>query len=197
MPLTRRTLATRSWPPPRSIVLALQQVVSRRTDPLAPTVLTIGAIHAGQASNVIPETASLLASLRTYSEAERVRLLDLIGTIAAHTALAYGCTAVTEASLGEPVLDNDPALTEAVWAQLSPQGLTLSAPLRSCGSDDFSFYSALFPALMMFVGVRTAGSFEQQPSLHSALFLPGDDAVERVARAMLAGFLGACSLVID
>jgi amidohydrolase len=180
-----------------AIVLALQQVVSRRTDPLAPTVLTIGSIHAGQASNVIPATASLLASLRTFSASERTRLLDLIGTIAANTAAGYGCTAVTQPSLGEPVLDNHPALTEAVWPELAAQGLTLSAPLRSCGSDDFSFYSERYPALMMFVGVRTSGDFEQQPSLHSPFFLPADDAVERVARAMLAGYLGACSLVTE
>jgi amidohydrolase len=177
-----------------AVVLALQQVVSRRTDPLDPTVLTIGAIHAGQAANVIPETATLLASVRTFSETERTRVLDLVGSIVSATAAAYGCTAAAVPSLGEPVLHNHPALTEAVWPALAAQGLVLSEPLRSCGSDDFSFYCERFPSLMMFVGVRTAGAVDA-PSLHSPHFLPADGAVEAVARAMLAGFLGACRLM--
>lgn len=180
-----------------AIVLALQQVVSRRTDPLAPTVLTIGSINSGHAANVIPETAVLRASLRTYTQTERERLLSLIESIAASTATAYGCAAAAVSELGEPVLDNDAELTELVWPELVKQDLHLSDPLRSCGSDDFSFYCERFPSLMMFVGTRTEGfkSLVEQPSLHSPVFLPVEDTVGLVARAMLAGYLGACRLM--
>ncbi|WP_163506897.1 M20 metallopeptidase family protein [Fodinicola acaciae] len=177
-----------------AIVLALQQIVSRRTDPLAPTVLTIGAINGGHAANVIPETAVLRASLRTFTQSERERLLGLIESIATSTAAAYGCTAAASDELGEPVLDNDPELTELVWPELATAGLRLSDPLRSCGSDDFSFYCERFPSLMMFVGTRTGG-FDVQPSLHSPTFLPVEETIGLVAKSMLAGYLGACRLI--
>jgi metal-dependent amidase/aminoacylase/carboxypeptidase family protein len=67
--------------------------------------------------------------------------------------------------------------------------------LRSCGADDFSFFCALFPSLMVFVGVGTGAADE--PGLHHPDFLPPDRAVGDVARAMLAGYLGACSTIED
>jgi amidohydrolase len=68
-------------------------------------------------------------------------------------------------------------------------------PLRSCGADDFSYFCAVAPSLMVFVGVGPPDG--GGPGLHNPGFLPGDEAVGQVARAMLASYLGACSTVLD
>jgi amidohydrolase len=68
-------------------------------------------------------------------------------------------------------------------------------PLRSCGSDDFAYYCARYPSLMMFVGVGQPGA-PDGPGLHHPAFLPPEETVGEVARAMLAGYVAACSVVL-
>jgi amidohydrolase len=66
-------------------------------------------------------------------------------------------------------------------------GFVVDTEFRSCGADDFSYFSAVVPSVMLFVGSGTA------VSLHHPRFLPGDEAVGQVASAMLAGYLAAVS----
>jgi metal-dependent amidase/aminoacylase/carboxypeptidase family protein len=90
------------------------------------------------------------------------------------------------------VLRNDARLAAVTEPELRAAGLRVAEPLRSCGSDDFSYYCSRYPSLMMFVGVGpgSAGA----PGLHHPSFLPPDDAVADVASAMLAGYLCGCAL---
>ena len=67
--------------------------------------------------------------------------------------------------------------------------------LRSCGSDDFAYYCTRYPSLMMFAGVGQPG-MPDASGLHHPAFLPGEEAVEDVARVMLAGYMAACSVVL-
>jgi len=83
------------------------------------------------------------------------------------------------------MLVNDPRLTAACQPLLRAAGQQVDAEFRSCGADDFSYYSAVVPTLMLFVGSGTT------ESLHHPRFLPGDDAIGHVATAMLAGYLAA------
>jgi len=75
------------------VVVSLQQLASRRVDPTVGTVLTIGSLHAGTNSNVVPENAHAQASLRVMRDFDRVELLLAMEEIVTHTALAHGCTA--------------------------------------------------------------------------------------------------------
>ena len=61
--------------------------------------------------------------------------------------------------------------------------------------DDFAYYGARYPALMMFAGVGQPGTLDA-PGLHHPAFLPREEAVADVARAMLAGYVAACSIVL-
>ncbi|GAA4317570.1 amidohydrolase [Actinomadura luteofluorescens] len=173
-------------------VTAIQQLVSRHTDPTHAAVVTVGELSAGTAPNVIPEEVRSRGTIRTLHPDDRDRLhKDLIRTVE-HTAAAHGCAGAVEMTPGEPVLNNDPGLSAAVRERLHAQAMPVSAPLRSCGADDFSYFGALAPAVMMFAGVSSAGA-----ALHHAEFLPADDAVELTARAMAAGVLAALPLVDD
>jgi amidohydrolase len=172
-------------------VVALQQIVSRRSDPTHAVVISVGMIEAGQASNVIPPAATARGTLRVLDEADRPRLHGLLREIVEHTALAHGCTGTVAIEQGEPALVNDEELTMATWPWLSEFGFAIDKSLRSCGADDFSYFTAGAPALMLFLG--SGGSF----SLHHPSFLPADELVGQAASALLAGYLGAQSLLGD
>src|SRR6516164_1842550 len=176
------------------VIVALQHVISRRTDPMHPAVLTIGTVHAGTAANVVPEQVVLTGSLRTFEPADRASLRSAVSATAGATAGAYECTAQATFTYGEPVLDNDPSLAAAAAVRLAQAGFHVVDSLRSCGSDDFAYYCARYPSLMMFAGVGQPGT-PDAPGLHHPAFLPREEAVEDVARVMLAGYMAACSVV--
>jgi amidohydrolase len=174
------------------IVVALHHLVSRRVDPLASAVLTVGEIHTGTAPNIIPAEARARATLRALDPADRVPLQEAARALVSHTAAMYGCTGTMTVAECEPALVNDPALTLASAERLAEVGLA-RAEFRSCGSDDFAFYSAAYPSVMLFVGVGDGAP--GSPGLHHPRFVPPDELVGDVARAYLAGLRGAVDLL--
>jgi amidohydrolase len=166
-------------------VVSLQQLVSRDTDPMVPAVLTVGAINAGEVANATPGLAVARGVLRCMSESHRRTLHERLRAVAAGVAQIHGCTASVEITDGEPVLRNDPALAASTSDLLVALGFQVSDTLRSCGADDFAYYAERVASLMLFVGLP------QGLPLHHPAFLPDDGAVDRVAEAMLAGYLAA------
>jgi amidohydrolase len=196
------------------VVVALQQIVSRRTDPMNPTVLSVTRLQAGLSSNVIPSEAVAEGTVRTFVPGDRAEVLALLESVSTNTASAYGCQARVEVADGEPALLNDPELLTAVNPWLASVGLSVAEPFRSCGADDFSFYRDVCPILMMFLGVQghcgrvvangqdvgsDHGSLElnESPGLHNAAFLPESDTVGRAAHALLAAFIGASQQILE
>jgi amidohydrolase len=170
-----------------AIVLALQQLPARLIDPVHGAVLVVTQLSAGTASNVVPERATARGTLRLMTAEDRRRVPDLLRDVAASVAQGYGCTAELTVIAGEPVLDNDPVLARRAGALLADAGRRVRTDFRSFGADDFSHYSALGPALMIFVGVGAP----DEPGLHDPRFLPPDNTVRSVAQALLAGYLAA------
>ena len=173
-----------------SVITALQQIISRRTDPMEPAVITVGSIHSGVAANAIPDEAILTGTIRAYSPSHREALHELLMETVGHAAAIHGCTVAIDLRRGEPALENDERLAVRLseWAQLG--GGIQCEPLRSCGADDFSFYGQVMPSVMAFVGSGSGGAFE--PELHSSRFLPSDEIIRDTARVMIAGYLAAC-----
>jgi amidohydrolase len=170
------------------VVLGLEQIVSRRTDPMRAVVVSVGTLEAGQAPNVIPGHATARGSLRALDEADRPAMHRALNEIVDHTCRAHGCRGTVTIAEGEPALVNDEGLAAASWPWLREAGFMVDTSFRSCGADDFSYYARVAPVLMLFVG---AGS---PVSLHHPRFLPDDAAVGQVASAMLAGYLAALDL---
>lgn len=125
-----------------NVVLALQTIVSRNVPPLDMAIVTVGAIHAGDAPNVIPQTAQMKLSVRALRSEVRDLLEARITALVHAQASAYGATARIDYQRRYPVLVNDEAMT--TFAQdvardwLGEAGLIGEmAPLT--GSEDFSF----------------------------------------------------------
>lgn len=166
-------------------VIAMQSIVSRVVDPMAPAVVGVSSFVSGSAANVVPDLARATGTLRAFSPQTRRLLHQQVSQITDHVARAHGCEATVDFTHGEPVLENHPELTKAIAGHLAGQGMSVCDTLRSLGADDFSFFSERMPATMLFVGSET-----DEP-LHSPRFLPNDNDVRNTARAMLAGYLSA------
>lgn len=178
------------------IAIGLPEVVRRTVSPLRPAIISIGTLTAGEgAANVLPAEARIFATMRTTDPADRATLFSAVLDMAERTAQAYGTTAVVTRIEGEPALINDPALAAGADDWLARLGVDGAEPMRSLGADDFSYFCDAVPSLMLFVGVETAGE-HPQPALHHPRFLPGDDSVDLVARALMAGYLAAAERVL-
>ena len=177
-----------------AIVQSLQQIVARRVDPMSPAVITVGRISGGDSHNAIPSEVSLQGTIRSYTQAERTLIHRLVITIVRSTAEAYGCAVDVKISGGEPVLRNNAELAVGLTAQLRSNHFIESAPVRSCGADDFAFFSAHMPSLMVFAG--TGDGDPHSPGLHHPQFAPEDTSVRQVARVMLLGYFAATHILL-
>lgn len=178
------------------IAVAIPEVIRRTVSPLRPAIISIGTLTAGEgAANVLPAEARIFATMRTTDPADREPLFNAVREMAERVAAAYGTDANVTRIEGEPALINDAALASGADDWLARLGVDGAEPMRSLGADDFSYYCAAVPSLMMFVGAETS-DHAPQPSLHDPRFLPDDSAVGSVARALLAGYLAAAERVL-
>lgn len=171
------------------IVVALQSIISRTTDPMETAVLSVTTLRAGSAPNVVPGTATARGTVRAMSPSVRRQILLRLQDIAANFAAAHGCTAQVQFVHGEPVLQNDEEIALTTRPLLESLGMEINSTLRSAGSDDFAYFCEKYPSLMMFVG--TDGEDER---LHSSSFAPDNTHVRDVAYAMLSGYAAAGAL---
>lgn len=124
------------------IVLALQSIVSRNIAPLDMAIITVGAIHAGDAPNVIPETAEMRLSVRALRPEVRDHLQERITAVACGQAAVYGARARVDYQRRYPVLVNDTEMThlarQVALDWLGEEGL-IDGMQPLTGSEDFAF----------------------------------------------------------
>ncbi|MFE3194174.1 M20 family metallopeptidase [Nocardia sp. NPDC059240] len=156
------------------MVLALQTFVTRRFDIHDPVVITVGSIHGGTQSNVIPDEAAFEATVRSYSDAARTRARDGIVRMIRGLAEAHGVTAAIDYEPMYPVTVNDQAEAEfaaATAIELFGDDRFDWAPHPASGSEDFSRVLAAVPGAMLLLGAAPAGVPEpdRAPANHSPL----------------------------
>ncbi|MFL9927482.1 M20 family metallopeptidase [Herbaspirillum lusitanum] len=158
-----------------SLVMALQTVVARNIDPMETAVVTVGAIHAGNASNVIPEDATLAMSVRSFKPEVREQLEQRIRALVESHCEGYGAKAEIEYIRGYPVLVNSEAETE--FAKKIAEELVgpeqIIAPFGPiAGSEDFAYYLQHRPGCFLRVG-----NGQGKPMLHNAHYDFNDENV--------------------
>jgi amidohydrolase len=140
------------------IVTALQTIVARELDPTLPGVVTVGAFHAGEASNVIPETAELRGTIRAVTQDQREMLAKRIEEITQGIATAMRATIEVKITFGVPPTVNDAAMTEIVKSAarevVGDEG-TIDGPLMVV-SEDMSEFLNRVPGCFYFVGSQNA-----------------------------------------
>lgn len=163
------------------IVLALQTIVSRSVNITeAPAVVTVGMFNAGNRSNIVPDTAELVGTVRTFNETVRQDIRRRIESLAGGIAQAAGASADVRYSFGYPVTVNDPALTARMLPTLqrvAGRENVAEGPLTGT-AEDFSYYQQKVPGLFFFLGVTPP---DQDPAKaaqnHSPLFFADESAL--------------------
>jgi amidohydrolase len=153
------------------MVLALQTAVNRSIDAFAPVVLTVGALHAGTRRNIIPETASFEATVRTFDRSIRRQVRDLTQRVCRGIADAHGLDVDIEYLEEYPVTVNDDtsvdfALDVALDLLGEAKTVVLDKPIT--GTEDFSRVIERVPGAMLFLGACIDGRDpDTAPSNHS------------------------------
>jgi hippurate hydrolase len=138
-----------------SIVMALQTVVSRNIDPLHAAVVTVGALHAGKANNVIPASAVLELSVRALDREVRATIERRIKALVVAQAESFGVQAHIDWKPGYAVLVNTPAETafarEVALELVGAERVTMQGPPLT-GSEDFAFMLERVPGSYLLIG---------------------------------------------
>lgn len=150
------------------IMTALQSIVSRNAPPLEQLVVSIGSFHAGQAANVIPETAILEGTMRVYDDGLRELASERIKEIAEYTAKAFGCTADVDVTKGYDTVINHTEgieiLEKAVEDAYGPETYQEIDPVMP--AEDFSYYLQHRPGAYFFVGALAPDAEKAYPHHH-------------------------------
>lgn len=148
-----------------NLVMTLQTVVSRSVNPTETAVVTVGTIHGGTASNVIPERAEIAASVRSFSAELRKTLEQRIRAIAGAVAEAHGASVEIDWEHGYPVVVNAPeetAFATEVVTELVGERNVSECPLIP-GSEDFAYFLEHKPGCFLRLGNGEDSAFLHNP----------------------------------
>lgn len=169
-----------------AVVGAVQTIVSRRIDPGAAAIVTIGSIHGGSAPNVIPERVQLTGTLRAMLPAVRATLHRELEAVAMTVAAAHGASARVAIENGPPPVVNTER--EATWARIAAErvlgvGSVVPFGITNLGGEDFACYLERIPGCFLRIGAREPGG--APAPAHSPGFTAAEESIF-VGAAVLA-----------
>lgn len=176
------------------IVNNIQTIVSRSL-PLteAGAVVTIGSIHGGVRSNIIPESLYMLGTIRTLDEDMKATVLRRLEEIVYNTAKANNAKAEITYQVSYPITYNDPGLYENMLPSLKringPESVHFMNAIT--GAEDFSFFQKEVPGLYFFIGGAKEGTDPAKAAPHHTPDFYVDDS------AMLTGVKSMTTLALD
>ena len=171
------------------VQLGFQSIIARQVDVTrSPVVLTTGRIDGGVRFNIIPDSATLTGTLRTFDAAVREDVIARMRRTAEHFAAASGATAELAVAANAPVTANDPALATRALASLRAAvgaEAVREMPLVTV-AEDFAHYATAAPTFYWFVGSTAPGvDPATAPANHSPAFLLDEAALDIGVRTML------------
>lgn len=156
------------------IIVALQSLVSRETDPINTSVITIATVTAGEgAHNIIPETAQLKGTLRTFDAALRDKLIKRIEELSKGIAGAMGGSAEVEWKPGSPAVVNDAQMVErfknVANAVIGERAVLESPPVM--GGDDMAEFLLRRPGVYFWLGAGAKEAEKNMPHHHPGFWI--------------------------
>ncbi len=160
------------------VITSLQNVISRMRNPLDASVLTIGSIHGGSATNVIPDEVKLAGTFRAMNEVWRKKALGLIKRTADETAKSLGGKCKVEISRGYPVLVNREKETELAQNSAAKifgkKSVVALHPVMS--AEDFAYFLQKVPGTFWWIGAGNK-KIGATASIHSSKFMIDENAL--------------------
>jgi len=174
------------------LIVALQSLVSRETDPIQTAVITIATVSAGEgAHNIIPETAILKGTLRTFDPTLREKLIRRINELSQGIAAAMGGRASVNWLPGSPAVVNDPQMVERfrrVAREVVGESAVLEVP-PVMGGDDMSEFLNRRPGVYFWLGAGDPDLGKNRPHHHPGFWIDDTRAlplgVELITRTVL------------
>ncbi len=162
------------------IVTVLQSIVTRSVNPLEPAVVTVGKIEGGSAHNVIPESVTMLGTIRTFSEETANRISGQIESVARGIAESFGGRIEYGFSAGYPaVINTDWAVDKIIRVTKNLDGVEakyLSEPIMA--GEDFAFYQQEIPGSFMYLGSGSPESGSNIYNWHHPLYNADERSIE-------------------
>jgi len=178
------------------IINALQTIVSRNLQITRNgAVVTIGAINGGNRSNIIPETVTMLGTIRTLNDDDEKMIIERVKTIVTKTAEAAGATAevIIPYEHHYPITYNNPELVAQMLPTLQATAGKQNVSLRNAetGAEDFSFYEQKAPGIFIHLGgMPKGGDPAKAPAHHTPDFFIDESGFTLGVKAL-------CNLTID
>ncbi len=170
------------------IIIGLQTIISRQTKLTEEAaVITIGSIHGGVRSNIIPEQVELIGTIRTLNTDMQNKIHEKIRLTATKIAESAGAMADVRIEKGYPVTFNDPELTDLMLPSLRQVAGRENVKLIDAitGAEDFSFFQKMIPGLYFFLGAMPKGTkTEDAPPHHSPDFYIDESSFKLGIRAL-------------
>lgn len=171
------------------IVVALQSIVARNTDPLETVVVGVGVLRAGTQYNIVAEHAEIEGTTRSFSKAVREFTNERVKTIAKQTAELYGAEAEVEfQGFANPLINDEEAVEEVteVAKQVIEEKNIISNFEKMLGADDFADFLQETKGMYAFVGTRNKEKPNTASAHHHGLFDIDEE-----------GLLLSCNLYVD
>jgi amidohydrolase len=168
------------------IVNALQTIVSRNVDiTQLPAIVSVGQFQSGVRNNIIPETARLVGTIRTFDDDVQNDIHARVKRIAEGIAAGAGAKVDVQIHRGYPVTSNDPALTKRMLPTLErvAPGKVKQSELIT-GAEDFTYFQRQAPGLFVFLGITPPEQAGKAPANHSPLFYVDEKALPTGVRAL-------------
>jgi amidohydrolase len=157
-------------PAASAIVLALQNIAARETDPLKSVVVTIGTISGGYRNNVIADEVKMSGTLRAHDPAIRDGLEARVRRIVDNVAAAYNVSAEITIVRGYPPVVNNERLAESFAAYMRARGtLRVERLAPTMGGEDFAYFAQRVPGVHVRLGIRSEAAQSIYPG-HSPEF---------------------------
>ncbi|MQQ07355.1 amidohydrolase [Epibacterium sp. SM1979] len=154
------------------IAQAIQTIVSRNHFALDDLVVSVTQIHTGSADNIVPETAYINGTVRTFDKGVQAMVMRRLEAIVAGQAQAYDVTAELNYEVGYPATVNTPSKAERaidVAREIAGEAMAIGDCERQMGAEDFSFFLEARPGAYLFLGQG------EGPSVHHPKFDFNDD----------------------
>lgn len=172
------------------IILALQTVVSRNISPLDSAVVSVCKIKAGDAFNVIPQSAELQGTIRTFHPAVRQRVIERFVDLVDGVAESMGCKALIDLNKLTPAVVNDEKLTQVIYdaIQKNFDHLKITDSCRSMVSEDMAFMMEKVPGCYVLIGTGKQ-NLEENYGHHHPKFNIQEEALPIAVAVMVASVM--------
>jgi len=161
------------------VIETVNTLTARTVDPTTtPTVFTLSTVNAGVRYNIIPDSATMSGTLRTFDTAQRAALIERADAAIGHVAAAYGATADFKVTMTAPLVFNDPALSAwlaPILTEAVGEGKVDPATPPTTVAEDFSYYQEVLPSVFYHLGASPDGvaPADSAPN-HSPAFSPNE-----------------------